>query len=359
MAVLLTTLVTMTLIRMLGRAASGRIDSELVVPLIVFNTISLMHTVLLLTVYIAVLIVLSRWWKDSEMAIWLSSGKGLTDLIVPVLKFVWPIMVIVAMLSMFVSPWARDQSLSFEDEIRSRGDAQRISPGQFRESLSGQRVFFLETPDDEAGRIGTVFVRAVEPSDRHMVLVSSTGRFEIDAHGQQWVVLEKGFRTDYTLGTFESRTTEFDVYRVRLEQSVVNAKSRESLGATGTLELLGRDDRAAKGEMAIRLGFPLLTVALAILAIPLSVTSARAGRASNLLVALLIYVTASNLFSVMKSLLSQGKLSFAVAWWLLPAIMLALAALLFWWRSRQRLSFLDWLLRLRPKARLSAEGGSQ
>ncbi len=356
LAVLLTTLVTMTLIRMLGRAASGRIDSELVVPLIVFNTISLMHVVLMLTVYIAVLIVLSRWWKDSEMVIWLSSGKGLVDFIAPVLRFVWPIMLGVALLSMFASPWARDQILSFEDEIRGRGDAQRISPGQFRESLSGQRVFFLETPDDEAGRIGTVFVRSIEPSGQHMVMVSSTGRFEKDDRGQQWVVLEKGYRTDYTPGGLESRTMGFDVYRVRLEQSVVSARAGESLGATGTLELIDREDRASKGEVAIRVGFPLLTLALAILAIPLSVTSTRAGRATNLIVALLIYVTASNLFSVIKSLLAQGKLSFAIAWWLLPALILALAAVLFWWRSKQRLGFLDWVLSLRSKIRNSAAG---
>jgi lipopolysaccharide export system permease protein len=349
LAVLLTTLVTMTLIRMLGRAASGRIDSELVVPLIVFNTISLMHTVLMLTVYIAVLIVLSRWWKDSEMVIWLSSGKGLTDFILPVLRFVWPIMVLVALLSMFASPWARDQILSFEDEIRGRGDAQRISPGQFRESVSGQRVFFLETPDDEAGRIGTVFVRAVAPSGQQMILVSSTGRFEKDPEGQQWVVLEKGYRTDYTPGGREARTMGFDVYRVRLEQSIVSARTGQSLSATDTLALIQRDDRASKGEVAIRVGFPLLTLALAILAIPLSVTSTRAGRATNLIIALLIYVTASNFFGVIKSLLAQGKLSFAVAWWLLPAILLALAAVLFWWRSRQRAGLLDWLLRLRAR----------
>lgn len=347
LAVLLTVLVTMTLIRVLGRAASGRIDSELVVPLIVFNTISLMHIVLMLTVYIAVLIVLSRWWKDSEMVIWLSSGKGLADLIRPVLRFVWPIMAVVAALSMFASPWAREQIISFEEEIRSRGDAQRVSPGQFRESLFGQRVFFVESPDDEAGRIGTVFVRSVEASGRHVVLVSSTGRFEKDAQGQQWVVLEKGHRTDYVPGALEARTMGFDTYRVRLDQSIVSPKLSQSLGATGTLELIGREDRPAKGEVAIRLGFPLLTLALAILAIPLAVTSARSGRAVNLIIALLIYVTASNLFSVIKSLLSQGKLSFAIAWWLLPALMLAVAAALFWWRSRQRASVLDWLLRVR------------
>ena len=49
-AVLLTTLVTMILIRALGRAAAGRVDGELVLPLIVFNTINLLNTVLMLAI---------------------------------------------------------------------------------------------------------------------------------------------------------------------------------------------------------------------------------------------------------------------------------------------------------------------
>ena len=90
LAILMTTLVTMILIRALGRVASGRVDGELVLPLIVFNTVSLMNTVLMLTVYISVLMVLSRWWRDSEMVIWLASGKSLLDFVKPVWRFLCP-----------------------------------------------------------------------------------------------------------------------------------------------------------------------------------------------------------------------------------------------------------------------------
>jgi lipopolysaccharide export system permease protein len=350
LAVLLTVLVTMTLIRILGRAASGRIDSELVVPLIVFNTVSLMHTVLMLTVYIAVLIVLSRWWKDSEMVIWLASGKGLADLIEPLLRFVLPITLLVAFLTGFASPWARDQIDSFEDEVRSRGDAHQLSPGQFRESMSGKRVFFLEAPDSEAGKIGAVFVRSIETPQRHMVLVSSTGRLERDADGSQWVILENGFRTDYSPGTLEVSTMSFAVYRVRLDQPVLGSKSRESVRSVPMIELLSMQDNSSKSEIAFRVGLPLMTLALAILAIPLSVSTARSGRAFNLIVALLLYAIASNMFSAVKASVSQGKISLSVAWWLVPMSLLVLAGALIWWRSKQRPGFLDWVLRSRVEA---------
>lgn len=335
-SVLLTTLVTMILIRALGRAASGRVDGELVVPLIVFNTVSLMNSLLMLTVYVSVLIVLTRWWKDSEMVIWLASGKSLTSLLKPVWTFIWPLMLIVALLSAFVAPWARQQIISFEDEIQNRGDARRVTPGQFRESLSGQRVFFLENPDDESGRIGTVFVRSTDAKGQQTILVSATGRFEQDAKGQQWVVLERGHRTDTTPGQLESRTMSFDAYRIRVDQSTPITKAQESMRALSTYELAGRKEPAAKSEISLRIGLPLLTLALGVLAIPLAVTSARSGRAVNLIIALLIYLTATNLFSAIKAGVSQGRISLAVAWWLLPALLAAVAGVMFWWKTGQR-----------------------
>jgi len=334
LAVLLTTLVTMILIRALGRAASGRVDGELVVPLIVFNTLNLMSTVLMLTVYISVFMVLSRWWRDSEMVIWLSSGKSLVDFLKPVWKFMWPMILLVAMMSTVVAPWSKQQIAAFEDEIQNRSDAQRVSPGQFRESYSGQRVFFLENPDDDGGRTGSVFIRSIDANGRQSVLVSSTGKFEKDLEGQQWIVLERGYRTDLMPGYWETQTTGFEVYRFRIDHSARGVKSEETIRSTPTMALFERTEPVAQGELALRLGLPLLTLGLGILAIPLAVTQARSGRAVNLLLALLIYLIASNLFSALTATVTQGRFSLEMAWWPLPTVLLAIAAAMMWWRMR-------------------------
>ncbi|MBU3720147.1 MAG: LPS export ABC transporter permease LptF [Burkholderiaceae bacterium] len=334
LAVLLTTLVTMILIRALGRAASGRVDGELVLPLIVFNTLNLMSTVLMLTVYISVFMVLSRWWRDSEMVIWLSSGKSLADFLRPVWRFMWPMILLVALTSTVVAPWSKQQISEFEDEIQNRGDAQRVSPGQFRESYSGQRVFFLENPDDEGGRTGSVFIRSIDSKGQQSVLVSSTGRFETDTDGQQWIVLERGYRTDLSPDGLETQTTGFDVYRFRVDQSTRGARAQETIRSASTLSLVDRQEPAVQGELALRVGLPLLTLALGVLAIPLAVTQARSGRAVNLILALLIYLTASNLFTAVTATVTQGKWSLAMAWWPLPTLLLAIAAGMIWWRMR-------------------------
>lgn len=334
MAVLLTTLVTMILIRALGRAASGRVDGELVVPLIVFNTLNLMSTVLMLTVYISVFMVLSRWWRDSEMVIWFSSGKSLVDFLKPVWKFMWPMILLVAMMSTVVAPWSKQQIAAFEDEIQNRSDARRAVPGQFRESNSGKRVFFVENPDDEDGRIGIVFIRSSETDGRQSVLLSTTGKFEKDYEGRQWAILERGYRTDLMSGFWEVQTTKFDVYRFRIDYSLQGIKSEETIRSSSTLSLFGRSDRSAKGEMVLRTGLPLLTLGLGILAIPLAISQVRSGRAVNLIIALLIFVTSSNIFSAITAAVGRGRLELWVAWWPLPLVLLVIAAFMMRWRMR-------------------------
>jgi lipopolysaccharide export system permease protein len=80
-------LMTTQLIRLLGDAAGGRLASEAVVALLGFRAIIYLPVLLSLTVFVAILMTLSRWYRDSEMVVWLSSGIPLTALIRPVIMF--------------------------------------------------------------------------------------------------------------------------------------------------------------------------------------------------------------------------------------------------------------------------------
>src|SRR5690606_18816226 len=75
---LFTIMVTTSLIRFLGRAATDRIAAADVIPLIAFSSIRYIPVLLVLTVFLSILMVMSRAWRDSEMVIWFSSGQSLT-----------------------------------------------------------------------------------------------------------------------------------------------------------------------------------------------------------------------------------------------------------------------------------------
>ena len=98
--VLLGIVITSVFVRLLGQAASGAITSSALVILLGFSTINYLPVLLSLTLFIAVLMTLTRSYRDSEMVVWFSSGMSLTQWIRPVLVFAVPTVVIIGVLSL-------------------------------------------------------------------------------------------------------------------------------------------------------------------------------------------------------------------------------------------------------------------
>src|SRR5690349_17836130 len=147
---LLAILTSTQLIRLLNDAAGGRIAPEAVLALLGFAALNFMPVLLSLTLFVAILLSLSRAYRDSEMAVWFSCGQPLTAWIRPVLKFALPIVLAIALLSAFLSPWANYKSAEYKERLSTRNDASQISPGAFREAKQGQRVVFVEALADDA-----------------------------------------------------------------------------------------------------------------------------------------------------------------------------------------------------------------
>ena len=136
-------LLTTQLIRLLAEAAGGKLASEAVVALLGFGALNYLPVLLSLTLFISVLMSLSRSYRDSEMVVWFSCGKSLTAWVRPVLIFAVPIVAIIAVLSLFLSPWALSKSSEFRLKMDSRDDVSQVAPGAFKESTMADRVFFF------------------------------------------------------------------------------------------------------------------------------------------------------------------------------------------------------------------------
>lgn len=339
-ATLLTIVVTSTLIRTLGRAASGKADAELLLPLIALSTVSALTLVISLTAFMSVLLVLSRMWKESEMVVWLASGQSLRRFIRPIWSFLWPIVLLISFVSLFLAPWAREQSEALKQGFESREEARRVAPGQFGESQTGKRVFFVENPESDSAELGMVFVVTREPDGRETVLMASRGRFRTDDEGQPWVTIRDGTRTDLpawqVAGQRAIRTMTFQSYELEVDSSPGGASIESSVRAQSLVSLLLQLGPQQFGEIAFRIGTPMVCLLLGLLAIPLSVVNPRMGRSFHLLVAFLITMTANNLLSVTQAWIAQGRVSFAMGWWPLPLALTLLFVALMWFRSGLR-----------------------
>ena len=106
LVVILTIMLTSTLIRTLGQAAGGNVAPQDVVLLMGYATISHLATMLILSLFVAVVITLGRFYRESEMTIWFASGIPLSRFVRPVLRMAWPILLAVVVLELLVWPWA-------------------------------------------------------------------------------------------------------------------------------------------------------------------------------------------------------------------------------------------------------------
>lgn len=329
-------LLTTQLIRLLGQAAGGKIASEAVVALLGFGAVNYLPTVLSLTLFVSVLMTLSRSYRDSEMAIWFSAGLPLTAWIRPVLKFALPLVAAIAALSLFLSPWALTKSAEYRQRMDRRDDVSRVSPGAFKESGQADRVFFVEGVAGEEGKVKNVFINSVQHG-RLGVVAAATGHTESMGNGDRFLVLERGRRYEGTPGTAEYRVMEFDRYGVRIESKETQGieQSQKNLPV---LDLIRQPTPVNLGELLWRLGIPLAALNLALLAIPLSFVNPRAGRTNNLMFALLTFMVYSNLVSVSQAWVAQGKLPFHIGVWAVHLLMLALLLVLF----SRRLAVFSW-----------------
>src|SRR5262249_57667851 len=111
---------TTRLIRLLGQAAGGKIPSDAVVAFLGFFALGTLPVLLSLTMFISVLLTLTRGWRDSEMVIWFSSGLSLTAWLRPVTLFALPQVALIAALSLIISPWAAQMAGTYAKRLQSR-----------------------------------------------------------------------------------------------------------------------------------------------------------------------------------------------------------------------------------------------
>src|SRR4029453_13459081 len=131
--VLLGILFTNLVLKLLARAAGGAVAPEGILALFGFGAMFYFNILLSVPVFVTVLLTLSRWYRDSEMIVWFTSGQGLTAWLKPILLFATPFLIAIGVLSLWLSPWAERRRLEYERQLESRDEVALLAPGLFKE----------------------------------------------------------------------------------------------------------------------------------------------------------------------------------------------------------------------------------
>lgn len=330
--VLFSILLTWTLVTILGRAAGGKVASSDVIALLAFAALNYLPTVIVFTSFISVMMVITRTYKDSEMVVWFASGLSLTRFVRPVLTFGVPMVLMTALLSFYVTPWARGKSDEYVERFAKREDLQKVTPGQFKESSSANRIFFVEGVAGNSSVVRNVFVNQVDGKGTS-VIVASEGVVEQMPGGDRFLVLKNGRRYQGTPGDADFKSMEFERYSMRVSQPSSGAGDEKNDATTKTTAALLEDQgNYGKAELMWRISLPITCLLLILVAIPLGFANPRAGSAINLIIAVLVFFTYNNLTKVFEGSIKQGKMSFAMGWWPLHLVTALVVLAMFAWR---------------------------
>lgn len=348
LVVLVTIIMTMTLIRTLSQASRGNVNPQEVLMVMGYTVLGYLAPVLTLSLFIAIVGTLSRLYRDSEMAIWFSAGQGLGAFLRPLLSFAWPVVLIVAALALVGWPWANKQAQDLRDRYGSRGDLERVAPGQFQQSASGTRVFFLDkdSPDEKTGT--NIFISTAERG-RETVTTARTGR--VVAQGEtQFLLLADGQRVERDTATGQVKVSDFEELGNRVGGQALAGRSDLPSKARSTPALLREPTPAHQGELAWRLGLALASINFVVIAITVSSVNPRAGRSGNLLFALFAFVIYYNLLNLGQSWIASGRVDASAFVAGLHGGVLALALLALAWQHN------NWRLWPRPRVSRTAKG---
>ena len=333
-AVLVAIMVVQAFVTQLKRAASGSIEPEAVIALLGFLLVAYLPVILALALFVSVLLTLSRSYRDSEMPVWFSSGLSITAWISPVLRFGLPIVLVIAGLSLFLTPWALSQSAEYERILKSRDEISRLSPGTFIEARSANQMYFIDKTADNSEYASNVFMHYNE-NGRVGVVVAEKGFSEIDANGDRVLVLLNGRRYEGTPSALDFRIVDFQRMTKRIDVKEIVADTPRSKQRS-TMALINEPTPERIAELHWRIALPVAAVILALMAIPLSFVNPRSGTSGNLVLAVLIFFLYYNLLNFFQAWTVSG----AVPMWLglLPVhlLMIGILVALF---SRQLFSF--------------------
>jgi lipopolysaccharide export system permease protein len=331
LVVLLAIVFTTQLIRILGRAARGEVATEAVLAFVGFGLLDHLPILLSLALFMAVMMALSRAYRESEMVVWSSAGLGLTAFIRPVILFAAPVVMLITVLSLVMLPWSVDRRESYRKQLERKSDVSTIAPGVFSESRHADRVFFVESLGAVGTEIHNVFVQSAADG-KLSVIYAQSGHQKIEPDGQRFLVLEHGRRYEGEPGAADFNSVEFRQYSLRIQDKPLT-KAVEDIRSSSTADLVAGGGKARFAELVWRLGNPVGSLVLALLAIPLSFVNPRAGRSVSLVMAVLVYMIYNNMVGISQAWILQGRISAAVGFFGVHGFMTVVLVALFRYRA--------------------------
>ncbi|MCK9397583.1 MAG: LPS export ABC transporter permease LptF [Methylobacter sp.] len=296
-SVIVVIIVSRQFIRVLDKAIEGQVSNQTLLTVLGLKTIIASAAFLPAALFMAVLMVLGRMYRDQEMSAVASAGGGAGTVYRAIFVLVFPLSALAAGLSFYVSPWAESTMEQLMHQDKESADIRGVAAGKFSEYSGGDLVFYVEKIDADK-KMYQVFVQHRQ-GNRLAIINAEEGRLK-DLPDGRYVILENGERIQGQPGAVNFVVEQFSEYAVRMETKEATAAKLDRESAPSDT-LMSSDQITDIAELQRRFSIPMGVVLLSFIAVPLAQMSPRGGVYGNMLVGFLIYFSYGNLIRVSQS----------------------------------------------------------
>ena len=319
------------LVRVLSSAVSGRVPTDLVLSLLGLGMPTMAQLMLPLSLFIALLLTLGRFYAESEITVMRACGVG-QSLLVKVALFLSVFTTAIAVYNVFwLTPWAINKQSEMLAEAKANPRFAALSAGQFMSA--GGYVLFIDNIENNRLNDIYVFQPDQQKKNKPSVVVAESGELQGLPNGDQLLTLTNSDRYEGTPQTADFRISHFDSYTAYLGYQQVETDEK-LVQRADFHKLINDESPEAKSELQWRFALIFATPLMALLAVPMSSVNPRQGRFAKLLPALLMYLIYFLLQSSLKSAGGSGKVDASLLMPLVSVGFLILGIVLNGWDSK-------------------------
>jgi len=291
-------------------------------PLVGFKMIRDVPLILSLSLFLAIILAISKSYKDSEAVVMNSLGIGDKHLMV----FIQPVVIVIFIFILFLTtiavPWSKQQRSMIMDRSENSSKFSFIKEGEFQEFKDGDIVFYaskVKNIDGESTQdMEEIFIYTLADNQPIITLAAQAQKYTDINTKSVYLRLKDGTRYHGFPSEMNKKILNFDQYDLQ----IINGEKRQSTNietkteSKPTLDIIFSSDTREIAEWQWRLSQPISVLILSIFAILLGKTSPRGGNNLGVLAGVIVFIIYNNALLIAKSSLERGDtLPIIGLWW--------------------------------------------
>ncbi len=322
--VLVIVMLTSQLVKMLGKAADGSINPNVLATLVGLQTIKVIGVLLPPAFFFSLLWVLGAMYRDSEMISLFAGGIGIVRVYKSIFLICLPVLVIASVLMLQARPWAYGYIDQIKQQQRDSTDISGVRAGHFNEFQRGGLVIYSEGGENPEAPLSKVFVQDRQQGKLGIVFSGEASQSIDKITGERFIILKNGMRYVGSPGNVDYTIVKFREYGIRMP-SIDLGSLTLPISAQPSLLLWMSDDLRSAAEIQSRIATILSIFIFATLAVPLAKSQPRKDIFGRIMAALLIYFIFLNMQRVAERWFETGTSPEWIGLWWVSFLMLGIA----------------------------------